>query len=751
MNTNRRNFLKKAAMGSAAISSAGGLILNNMNTIDPANDSTQRTDPENAEPKSEKWKIFFDTEKSELSLVFGDTSLTGTLKFASGTQDWTITKSRDGLPFRYGLVNPDNNVMGYFVFSQKSGQLQLIFYHRTEQYYQGTLTFEGKISFLPDSFPCRTRAKSGERVLSMSCGFTDSLLNDSLFSPEKDTILRIDSGFLRINRIAAGLYSFVMSGQIHESSQAAFTFNYDKDYFKERYVPYYHTVNRKRCPKTPTGWMSWNVYFDTATADDNLAEAKVGQKFLLPFGCEFWSIESWQENSDKLPVQNFHNMNLETSKRKFPKGMKKLSDDIRKLGFRPGIWIPPFGTGNDEFYQAHKSWFLHDKDGKPYPSWNGRYTLDPTVPEAREHLKEMFRTASRDWGYEFFKIDAVSGKHNRYSAHLYEIPAVRTYFHDPSCPNPLELCIKAFREGIGEDRVFLSGQGHTTGPDPLYADAYRIGSDVVSANNPPRWRNVLGQGRSIINQAFTHNIVMIADPDTLMVHDLPLEEARVMTTVVALPGQVTFFGDKLAGLTESQMKMLQQTLPVAEVRPMSLYPYFSMLPVWNLRIQNSMLDDYNVVALFNWMEEPEVIQFTTGELGVESDKRYVLYEFWTNRYIGYMTETFSMEVPPHSVRLLSMHLEKPVPQWISSDRHVTQNSMELKEYAWKNDSRTLLGKIQLIGTFPLTMRLRIPDEYSLDKAECEGAVCEVVSREKNLISVLFKANKTGDYPFSLKF
>jgi hypothetical protein len=43
--------------------------------------------------------------------------------------------------------------------------------------------------------------------------------------------------------------------------------------------------------------MSWNTYFDRATAEDNLAEAWIGQKQLQPFGCEFWSIESWQGNS----------------------------------------------------------------------------------------------------------------------------------------------------------------------------------------------------------------------------------------------------------------------------------------------------------------------------------------------------------------------------------------------------------------------------------------------------------------------
>ena len=401
------------------------------------------------------------------------------------------------------------------------------------------------------------------------------------------------------------------------------------------------------------------------------------------------------------------------------------------MKFASWVFVPGYGQlrsvpANKEFYDAHKSWFLHDEDGKPLSCWNGHYTLDPTVAEAREHLKNIHRTASHEWGYEYFKIDGMSGRNHSYGAHFYERPEIRARFHDPSCPNPFELCIKAFREGIGEDRVYLACQGHTSGPEALYADASRIGADIVSPDKPAKWHGVLGQGRCFMNQAFTHNIVMIADPDTLLVHDLPLEEARVSATIVALPGQLTFFGDKLAGLSEERMKMLQQTLPVADVRPVNLYPYFSMLPVWNLRVQNTMLGDYNVVALFNWEDEQKSISFTTEEIGVDSDSEYALFEFWTQKSLATMKGNFAMDVPAHSVRLLAMHKVKTVPQWISSDRHVSQNAMELKEYQWKADSRTLEGKIQLIGTFPLTMRVRVPKGYSFTKAECTGAKCSAI-------------------------
>jgi hypothetical protein len=751
--TTRRNFLRKAALGSAAISATGRLAVLNAKNSAAISERIENTDTEKTtvEQVSSNWEVSFDESASALFLKNSSVSILGQLIFVSGDNKWIVAKSRDGLHNRYAIVDLQDNVQGYFVLNSNSGQLQLLFYHRTAQSYKGVLSFEGKISFLPDSFACKTKAKADERILSLSCGPSDSLLNDSLFAPKSDTILRVDAANLRIETEYSGSYSFTMSGQISDSSEAVFTFNLERNYFKDRYVPYYHALDRKRCPKAPTGWMSWNTYFDKATADDNLAEAKIGQTYLQPFGCEFWSIESWQGNSNQLPVSDFYNMNLEVSNKKFPKGMKQLADDIRKLGFRPGLWTAPFGTGNKEFYDSHRDWFLHDRNGTPVSCWNGRYSLDPTVPEAREHLRKIHNTASHEWGYEFFKIDGMSGRNQGYCAHLYEHPEIRASFRDPSCPNPFELCVKALREGIGEDRVFLACQGHTTGPEVLYADASRIGADIVEPNQPVKWHGVLNQGRCFISQAFTHNIVMVADPDTLLVHNLPLEEARVSATIIALPGQLTFFGDKLAGLSGEKMKLLQQTLPPADVLPVSLYPCFNMMPVWNLSVNNPLLGNYNVVALFNWEDEAKSISFTTAELGIDSDAEYALFEFWTQKSLGIMKGNFTMDIPAHSVRLVAMHKKKAIPQWLSSDRHIAQTAKELKDYGWNNSSRILEGKIQLIGTFSLTMRLHMPEDYTFSNAECNGAECSVNHETNNILAVTFKSEKTGDYPFRIKF
>lgn len=748
----RRDFLKKVAISGVALTSANGLTSFTSRFPDtPNNSEGQGIIEKEKDTLSAVWKFDFDERNAQLILQNLNVTLKGKLRFLSDDTPWMVCCSRDGVANRNTLVDPRGDVQGYWVLNTVGTQLELLFYHRTAQRFAGRFSFEGTIFFSEDAFPCRTKPVVGERVLNLMSGFADSLLNDSLFSPKDDLLLQFTAANFRIQTVVKGEFSFRLSGRIEDAAETVFVFNMEPGYFQKRYIPYYQPIDRKRCPVVPTGWMSWNTYFDKASAEDNLAEARIGKKYLQPFGCEFWSIESWQGNSDQLPVRDFYNMNLEVNEKQFPKGMKALADEIRLLGFRPGLWMAPFGTGNELFYKEHHSWFLHDKNGKPISSWNGKYTLDPTVREAREHLREIHRIASREWGYEFFKIDGMSGQNSGYCAHLYERPEIRACFNDPSCLNPFELCVQAFREGMGEDRVFLACQGHTSGPEARYAEASRIGADIVHPNQPVVWSGVVNQASCLVNQVFTHNIVMIADPDTLLVGDLPLEEARTSATIVALPGQMTFFGDKLAGLEERKMKILQQTLPVADVRPGNLYPYFGTMPVWNLRIQHEFIGKYNVIAFFNWEDQRNFISTTPEELGIENQD-YTGFEFWEKQPFNYKSieKQFSLEVPPHAVRLVAIHPIKDVPQWISSDRHITQNGMEVSAMEWESKRMLLNGTVRLVGSFPLSMYIKVPRRYTFGDITCKDAKCRVIQNQ-DVLSITFQGEESGETDFSIKF
>ena len=711
-----------------------------------------------------EWDVLFTPEGQSLRLlhresgaeIVGDLSFIGpdraTDAKAEAKREWTITDSRDGIPRRLAIVDRNNDAQGYIAFQSNGGRISFLVYHRTALAYQGELSYTGDVRYREDAFAAATVPLLGERVLQLASGDADSRLNDSLFSPQRDEVLQFGVANLDLTSSGAGNFSFECTGRITEHAEASFSFNLERDYYRNRWIPYYQPIDRTRCPKAPTGWMSWNTYFDKAGSKENLAEARLGAKYLKPFGLEIWSIESWQENSSELPVSKFYNMDLETHPRQFPEGMKWLAGEIRKLGFRPGLWTAPFGTGSTNFYKAHTDWFLHDAGGRPISCWNGKFTLDPTVKAARDHLQKIHDIASHDWGYEFFKIDGMSGRGAGYCAHLYERPEIRARFRDPTCPNPFELCVKAFRDGIGPDRIFLACQGHFTGAEAAYADASRTGADIVHPNQPVKWANIMLQARCTVNQIFAHNIVFWADPDCMLVSQQALakEQARVEATIVSLPGQQMFAGDKLAELAPDRIKLLQQALPVVDVHPTSLYPYFQHLPVWNLHLKRDY-GDWHVVALFNWDDEPAVVGFDWAEIGEPEDRAFACWEFWTESWQGINQEHFEMQVPARSVRLLALQPYAAHPQFLTSDRHMSQGGVELWSQQWGEDR--LEASLEVIGGFPMTARFSIPESFTFKKLDVPAGI-EAVTRFEaggKVLAVTLSSERTKVVKVVLQF
>jgi len=710
-----------------------------------------------------RWNVSFADDGARLSLVHADgfASVEGALSFVgpakvtgagvgdgSGETEWRVVSPRDGARSRLALVDARGNANGYVSFQDDGEGVSMTVYHRTAFAYEGSLSFDAAARFRDDAYPCSLTPSRGDRVLSVKSGPALSALDDALFSPSADEALHISGCALTGT---AGAWRVAAKLDVCDPTACSASFRVVKDWYKDRWVPYWRAPDRARAPRAPTGWLSWNTYFDKAGSRENLDEARFAAKWFKPFGMEFWLIESWQDNSDSQPVSKFHHMDLETYAAQFPEGMKWLAGELRSLGFRPGIWMAPFATGSTNFYKAHTDWFLHYEDGRPIGCWNGKFTLDPTVPEALDHLRKIFDTASHDWGYEMFKIDGMSGRREHYCAHLYERPEIRARFADPSCPNPFERCVKAFREGIGDDRVFLACQGHFTGAEAGYADASRTGADIVRPNSPVMWDNILLQARCTVNQVFAHANVFWSDPDCMLVGQdaLAREQAQVEATVVALPGQQTFAGDKLAELAPDRVRLIQQALPACPTRPAKLYPQFGYLPVWDLAVSRPF-GDWHVVALFNWGDEEAEAGFAWDEIGERADRRFVAWEFWTGELLGVLEgRLVGVKVPPRGVRLVALQPYAGRPQFLSSDRHVTQGAVELKGQRWADGVLEL--DVDAVGGFDETVRVFLPCGYApVDVAaagaevetslECDGSVLAVTVRSEETRTVGLKVS-----------
>ena len=293
----------------------------------------------------------------------------------------------------------------------------------------------------------------------------------------------------------------------------------------------------------------------------------------------------------------------------------------------------------------------------------------------------------------------------------------RTLAH-PETKDPIYRWTHMFREAMG-DRFYLAGTAALTSPGLEDCDATRIGGDIVHPNKPVQWDNVLMQASATLRRYYSHNIVAWNDPDTLMVDPkaLTMEEARITTTVVGLPGQVMFSGDKLTQLPPERMRLIQTDLPVVDTRPMCLYPINELLPVWNLAVKTPY-QTWNVVALFNWGEERQKIPVSFEELGLDADREYALYETWEEKWLGYAKDGFSVDVPPHAVRLVAVHPRSDRPILLSSDRHITRGAQDVAAVAMKGTS--LAFDVRLVADHPVTVRFLLPDgwRYGGSDADC---------------------------------
>ena len=224
-----------------------------------------------------------------------------------------------------------------------------------------------------------------------------------------------------------------------------------------------------------------------------------------------------------------------------------------------------------------------------------------------------------------------------------------------------------------------------------------------------------------------------------------------MATIIGLPGQLMFAGDKLAELPMERMKMIQQVLPVADIHPVNLYPYYAELPVWNLTVTRPY-GVWNVVALFNFSDSERETGFDMREIGLSDDAPYTAFEFWTQQWMGEQKGRVSLTVPARTVRLLSLWPAESRPQFVGDDRHLTQGAVELSALAWDKTAKALTATVKAVGTFPLTLSFRVPQDYSLKTCKAaEGVQVATEKKDGGILAVTLTSPTTKDVPVVLTF
>ncbi|MBD3229371.1 MAG: hypothetical protein GF329_14395 [Candidatus Lokiarchaeota archaeon] len=520
------------------------------------------------------------------------------------------------------------------------------------------------------------------------------------------------------------------------------------------------------------GYCTWYNYYENITEKDcldNLVQLRANKSnkpidyFQLDDGYQI-VCGDWPEPANK----------------KFPHGMKWLVEKIKEPGLKPGLWIAPFLISPlSKVYKEHPDWVVKNEKGKPIAgAWNPNlyggsvskfkffrgifstlYVLDTTNPEVQDWLYNLFSKIVDDWGFEYIKIDFI------YAAALKGIRHERV------------TRIQAYRKGLEiirsavSDDTFILGCGAPLASSIGLVNGMRVSCDTAPAWDPfysklsrkllklPSTPAVLPAMANNMLLSFFHRNWWINDPDCLMIRKknsgLSLNEVRTQITLIGLTNGIYMISDNLTTLDVDRFRLIRKFIPVDDISalPLDLFdsefvrPNISPCHIYDRKVETEF-DSWHITGLFNWNDETEEdLILKLSDIGLNPDKKYHVFEFWSEKYLGtFQNEIIIPKLYKHSCHLLRICEVRNFPQLIGSTFHFLQGKAEIINYQFDEESLQIKIDMEFPGYNQEDLIIYTPTRLYPYGSEHESinCNCEIVKAEPHylIINVEFTDSAT---------
>jgi hypothetical protein len=359
---------------------------------------------------------------------------------------------------------------------------------------------------------------------------------------------------------------------------------------------------------------------------------------------------------------------------------------------------------------------------------------------------------TKDWGYKYIKWDGVNSIAANYG--VYEIyNRFSEHFSNPSVSGDegFRILLETVKASCAPG-TFIGGCGILTKKSAGLCHSQRTGDDVDNEWN----KGFLNAVEATMNGYYLHNICWYSDPDYCMLH-LPLsyEMAQAWATLLGVTGQMLLFSDRMPDLGEKRVQLLKKISPVADITPVDLFPCARHKNIFDLKV-NCQSREYDVVAAFNFDDaksKNELLDFV--QLGLKSDTRYHVYDFWDEEYLGIVKNGVFCEIQPASCKCLTIYEEEDFPVLISTNRHILQGWPDLLEFSSNRIKNKICGKSHIIKNEKYKLTIAKPgngtDEYHLADAVFDGIDNIQINEGRTFISISFVPAETQDVNWTVSF
>ena len=644
------------------------------------------------------------------------------------------TFDNDPATFYLNQVSDENNgaVSQSFIITSSTG---------------GELKFSGTITGSEESFPCEAdRRTSGTLVVRHTYGLSSSLLNRAVYDRRNDWALSVAEDFATSGLHIIPVKTTATGNEFQISVKGGeISFHFRPHYYqKYRGLKYFEPWTYKVWDKPVVGWCSWFAYWDRVTEKDIHETADELQKTLVPYGLEYLQIDDGYQQFIGTPEQ------WTKPNDKFPSGMDGLARYISDRGLKPGIWtLVEFK--NSEYANAHKNLFVTDDQGEP-AKWANGYVIDGSNPAALDQLVKPIYHDFRQMGWQYFKLDGLRIRYEGYNGNA-------AYFAKKKVDRTeaFRNLVKAVRGEVGRDNLLMACWGSR--PELVgIVDACRIGGDgygLASLTQYNSFNNVVWRNdpdhielspkeayRSCMATSMTGSLFMLTDKAGI--YNTPIIEAakRSIPVLQTLPGQIFDVDptrtEKFSDVNTELSRMGFRAVDATYVSPYDLF----LLEI------NKPFENW--VILGRTGEKVSHIGF--GDLGLPTDKEYLVFEFWGKRFVGSFTGGFDMGKidPAYNCQAFCIRERLDHPQVLATSRHISCGGLELKDVEWKD--KMLTGKSELVANDNYTLYINEPEGAAFQSFTCDGVKLLDNKKEGNIrqVTVVSESSKTVDWRVDYK-
>ena len=428
---------------------------------------------------------------------------------------------------------------------------------------------------------------------------------------------------------------------------------------------------------------------------------------------------------------------LQSNTDNFKDTVPAFLQEIRENGFLPGLWMAPFliTERSDSLEEMARCLIKDRKTGKASERfrwyWGTRdaggrlpmaYSLDPDQNASFAYVKNVLETYG-EWGVRYFMMDFLSSG-------IYTSADQSHSF----CEEAYRKFLRKLRECCTKDTFLLSAVGSSLSLAGAFTSS-RIGLDYGEArqlekNFPSYPANYVINGsygssgapnrnavQNLAMWSFAHGNFFSCNSNVMTVDKaVPLKEAQIAATLFGISPSPVFFQDDFERMSPDRLSLLKKVLPRCSGMPQAVDLFTKtdveedFVRIFVKHIKKEW-GSWSVCAVFNLNESCRTVRLSAGELGLEKESSYWMYEFWQETYCGTFCGEYFAQIPAMSCAVYRFARKEPHPWILTSDLHVLQGEAELQSVSWDPETKILSGTVVRAAGERGTLFLAAPENF----------------------------------------